>query len=374
MLRLKKEHLKKIDIWMILLMTALIGIGTLAIDSATSYSGDTTIVNKQIMFFVIGFVLMLIVMSIDYHWLGEWYLGIYGITLAVLISVFFLGVNVNGAARWIEVAGIQIQPSEFAKIAMIICTAKLIDKYNDKINSVVSVGIIGLFQFVPFILINRQPNLSTSIVIVLILVVQLFMSELDLKYIFSTAVIALLAVVLILGYIIKNPNQKLIADYQRDRIVTKVEGGDSLGDHYQTSRSVHAIGSGGLKGKGLYQGAISQLNYLPESHNDFIVAIIAEEFGFVGIVSMLGIILLLITRGLWIAHSAPDNYGRLIVGGYMGMIAIQSFVNMGVVTNLLPNTGLPLPFISYGGSSLWANMMGMGLVLNVAMRREETMF
>lgn len=374
MLRFKKEYLKRIDIWMILLMTMLIGIGTVAISSATAYSGDTTTVSKQITFFIIGFILMIIVMSIDYHVLGEWYLGIYVVTLLVLIAVFFLGVNVNGAARWIEIAGIQIQPSEFAKISVIICTAKLIEKYNPKINSIVTVAIIGVFQFIPFILINRQPNLSTSIVIVLILVVQLFMSKLDLKYIFSAAIIGLLAVVLLLGYILKNPNQKIIAGYQRDRLVTKFEGGDSLDDHYQTSRSVHAIGSGGLNGKGLNQGAISQLNYLPESHNDFIVAIIAEEFGFIGVFIMLGIILLLIARGLWIAHAAPDDFGKLIVGGYIGMIAIQSFVNMGVVTNLLPNTGLPLPFISYGGSSLWANMIGMGLVLNVAMRREETMF
>lgn len=374
MLRLKKEYLKNIDIWMILLMIALTGIGTLAISSATSYSGETDILNKQIMFFVVGFMLMIGVMCIDYHWLGEWYLGIYGITILVLISVFFLGVNVNGAARWIEVVGIQIQPSEFAKIAVILCTAKLIEKYNPKINSVVSIGIIGGFQFIPFILINRQPNLSTSIVIVLILVVQLFMSKLDLKYIFSTAIIVLLAIVLVLGYILKNPNQKLIKDYQRNRIVTKFHGGDALDEDYQTSRSVHAIGSGGLKGKGLYQGAISQLNYLPESHNDFIVAIIAEEFGFIGVSIMLGIILLFIARGLWIAHAAPDDFGKMIVGGYIGMIAIQAFVNMGVVTSLLPNTGLPLPFISYGGSSLWANMMGLGLVLNVAMRREEKMF
>lgn len=374
MLRFKKEYLKHIDIWMILLMSMLIGIGTVAISSATAYSGDTTTVSKQIMFFIIGFILMIVVMCVDYHLLGEWYLGIYAVTIIVLIAVFFLGVNVNGAARWIDIAGIQIQPSEFAKISTIICTAKMIEKYNSKMNSIVTIGIIGAFQFVPFILINRQPNLSTSIVIALILVVQLFMSKLDLKYIFSAAIIGLLAMVLILGYILKNPNQKIIADYQRDRLVTKFEGGDSLGDHYQTSRSVHAIGSGGLKGKGLNQGAISQLNYLPESHNDFIVAIIAEEFGFIGVFIMLGIILLLIARGLWIAHAAPDDFGKLIVGGYIGMIAIQSFVNMGVVTNLLPNTGLPLPFISYGGSSLWANMIGMGLVLNVAMRREETMF
>lgn len=374
MLKIKKEEFKGIDLWMILLMIALTGIGMLAISSATSYSGDTSIVTKQIGFFMIGFVLMLIVMCIDYHFLGEWYLAIYLVTLIVLIAVFFFGKEANGAARWIPIAGVPIQPSEFAKISMILCTAKLIEKYNDKINNVTTILIIGLFQLIPFILINRQPNLSTSLVILALLVIQLFSSKLELKKIFIVAGIGLLITGIGLGYIIKNPNQKIITGYQRDRIITKFEGGDTLDDHYQTNKSIHAIGSGGLKGKGLYNGSISQLNYLPESHNDFIVAVIAEEFGFIGIIVLIMVILLMIGRGLWIAHGASDDFGKLIVVGYIGMIAFQSFVNMGVVTNLLPNTGLPLPFVSYGGSSLWANMIGMGLVLNVGMRKENTMF
>ena len=374
MVRFKKEYFKGIDIWMILFMTALTALGTLAISSATAYSGDTTEVKKQILFFITGFILMIGVMLIDYHLLGEWYLIIYGVTNLVLIAVFFIGSTKGGAARWIDLGFMQLQPSEFAKITMILCCGKVIEKYNDKINLLWPVLIVAAFDFVPFILINRQPNLSTSIVILLILMVQLFVSKLDLKYILIAVGGGIVIVALALTYVIKDPQQKLIPNYQRERIVNKMQGGNALDERYQTDRSIHAIGAGGLKGKGLYKGSISQLNYLPESHNDFIVAVIAEEFGFVGAVGMIMLMLLMIGRGLWIARGAPDDLGRLIVAGYIGMIAVQSFVNIGVVTDLLPNTGLPIPFISYGGSSLWANMMGMGLVLNVAMRKENTMF
>lgn len=374
MFNFKKEDLRNIDYWIVLSMFALIGIGVLAISSATSYSGDMSTLKDQISFFIMGLILMLFVMAIDYHFLGEWYLPIYILINLVLLSVFFIGKDVNGATRWINLGPVSLQPSEFAKIGIILCTAKLLEKYNDKINALSSILIIGLFQFVPFILVNRQPNLSTSLVILGVLVVQLFVSKLDIKIMLTTAGIAIVGAGIILSYVIGNPNQKLLPSYQRDRIITKIHGGDNLGENYQTNQSVHAIGSGGLEGKGLYQGAISQLNYLPESHNDFIVAIIAEEFGFIGILIVLGIILFMIARGLWIAHAAPDSFGKFIIVGYMGMIAMQTFVNMGVVTSLLPNTGLPLPFISYGGSSLWANMIGMGLVLNVGMRKEKSMF
>jgi rod shape determining protein RodA len=375
MLKVKVGSLKGVDIWLILLMTMLTALGVLAISSATLYSGSTGVVQDQIKFFLMGLILMGIVTLIDYHLLGEWYIGIYIMTLIVLAAVLVFGQERNGAARWISIGGFGLQPSEFAKIAMILCTAKLISKQGEKINHIGRLFLILGFQLIPFILINRQPNLSTSIVILALLILQLFTSKLSFKYIFGAVSIGILLLGIGITYIVQNPNQKLLPEYQRARIITSLQGQDDvLGSHYQTNKSVHAIGSGGLKGKGLYNGSISQLNYLPESHNDFIVAVIAEEFGFVGISALIGILLLIILRGFWIAFQAPDEFGRLIVVGYIGMIAIQAFVNMGVVTNLLPNTGLPLPFISYGGSSLWANMMGMGLVLNVGMRKENTMF
>ncbi|MBQ1273851.1 MAG: FtsW/RodA/SpoVE family cell cycle protein [Cellulosilyticum sp.] len=369
-----KSLIQKIDIWLVLLMTILTGIGILAINSATAYAGDMTNVTKQIAFFCIGLVLMLIVMCIDYHMLANWYLIIYAAIIILLIAVKFLGVNVNGATRWINIAGIQIQPSEFAKIAMILCGATIINKYNTRINKLWPLLVIGIFEFVPFILVNRQPNLSTSIVLIVILVIQLFVSKLDLKYIVIGATVSILVIVVGFVYIVNNPDQGLIKEYQRKRIMSLVNGGDSSGDKYQTQRAVQAIGSGGLYGKGLNQGSISQLNYLPESHNDFIMAVVGEELGFIGVLGVIGILLLFIFRGLWVARGAPDELGRFIVIGYFGMIAMQSFVNMGVVTDFLPNTGIPIPFISYGGSSLWANMMGLGLVLNVAMRSEKKMF
>ena len=369
-----KELIKKIDIWLILLMGMLTGIGVLAINSATAYTGDTTYVKKQLTFFLIGLVLMIIVMSIDYHILSSWYLIVYVGIILILIAVKFLGEKINGATRWITILGVQIQPSEFAKIGMILCGATIINKYNNKINKLFPILIIGVFEFVPFILVNRQPNLSTSIVLVIILVIQLFVSKLNLKYVMTATGVSGLLVVVVFVYIVNNPDQKLIQDYQRQRIMSLVNGGDSSGDKYQTQRAVQAIGSGGLQGKGLNQGSISQLNYLPESHNDFIMAVLGEEFGFIGVLGIICILLLFIFRGIWIARGTPDELGMFIVIGYFGMIAMQSFVNMGVVTDFLPNTGIPIPFISYGGSSLWANMMGLGLVLNVSMRSEKKMF
>ncbi len=369
-----KDLIKKVDVWLIILMLMLIGIGMVAINSATAYSGDTSYIQKQILFFIMGVVLMLIVMSIDYHTISNWYLLIYVGIIVLLGAVFFIGKNVNGATRWIDFGFIQIQPSEFAKIGMILCGATIINKYNSKINKLWPVLVIGIFEFIPFILVNRQPNLSTSIVMIVVLVIQLFMSKLDLKYITTTAIVSLVVLVIGFVYIVNNPNQSLIQDYQRRRIMSMVNGGDSSSDKYQTQRAIEAIGSGGFEGKGLHQGSISQLNYLPESHNDFIIAVIGEEFGFIGSVSVVLIFMAFIFRGLWVARGAPDDLGCLIVVGYMGMIAIQSFVNIGVVTDFLPNTGIPIPFISYGGSSLWANMMGLGLVLNVAMHSEQKMF
>ena len=369
-----KDLIKRIDIGLLLLMLVMVTIGIIAINSATAYQGDTKNLQKQIMFFIVGVVLMLIIMCIDYHILANWYLVIYGGMIVLLVAVFFMGENVNGATRWIKIAGVQIQPSEFTKIGMILCGATIINKYNNRINQLWPILIIGAFEFLPFFLVNRQPNLSTSIVILVILVIQLFISKLNIRYIMTTAVVGLLVVIIAFVYIVKNPEQKLIQDYQRDRIMSVVNGGDVTADKYQTRHAVQAIGSGGLYGKGLHQGSISQLNYLPESHNDFIMAVIGEEFGFVGTMSVVILLLAFVFRGLWIARGAPDELGRLIVAGYMGMIAVQAFVNMGVVTDFLPNTGITIPFISYGGSSLWANMMGLSLALNVAMRKEEKMF
>lgn len=368
-----KDIIRKVDIWLIILMTLLTIVGLLAINSAVAYSGETSNLVKQILMFAVGFILMTIVLSIDYHTLAKWYLVIYAGIILLLVAVLLFGVESHGARRWLDV-GVQIQPSEFAKVGMILCGATIINKYNKQINKIWPLLIIGLFEFIPFILVNRQPNLSTSLILLAVMMIQIFVSKLRIKYILTGATISILVILIGFIYIVNNPDQKIIKPYQRNRIMSLVNGDNSSDEKYQTQRAVQAIGSGGLMGKGLNKGSISQLNYLPESHNDFVMAVVGEEMGFVGVLTVVTILLIFIFKGLFIARGAPDELGRFIVIGYFGMIAIQSFVNMGVVTDFLPNTGIPIPFISYGGSSLWANMMGLGMVLNVSVQTNKKVF
>ena len=203
----------------------------------------------------------------------------------------------------------------------------------------------------------------------------LYVGGISYKYIISAVLIGIPIIFLILIYI-QNPNQKLLKDYQRDRIMAMIhkDNKEYADDYFQTKQSVHAIGSGQLYGKGLYKGTLNQLSYLPEPHTDFIFSVIGEEFGFVVFILIIGIFFFLITRALWIAKDAKDLFGKLLVVGVVSMLGFQAFVNIGVVTALLPNTGLPLPFISAGGSSLWTNMIGIGLILNVGMRRKKSFY
>jgi len=367
---------------LIIIVIALIFIGMLAVFSSSApksiYVGEQPwyFLRNQFFYLVAGCCSLAFFVTYDYKKLVKWVVPLCLSVVVLLLLVKFtpLGTTVNGAKRWIDFGFFQLQPGEFAKIGMILCNAVLINKYNKKINQLWPLLIIGVFELIPFILVFSQPNLSTSIVLLVILVIQLFISKLNMKYIITAATVSLIVFVTAFVYIVNTPDQKIIKDYQRDRIMSLVNGGDSSADKYQTARAVQAIGSGGLYGKGINQGSISQLNYLPESHNDFVMAVVGEELGFVGILFVVAIFLAFIFRGLWVARGAPDDLARFIVIGYFGMIAMQCFVNMGVVTDFLPNTGIPIPFISYGGSSLWANLMGLGLVLNVEMHSEQNMF
>jgi rod shape determining protein RodA len=166
----------------------------------------------------------------------------------------------------------------------------------------------------------------------------------------------------------------VIEQYHIKRLLPLVSPDMSSADYYQTKNSIWAIGSGQLRGKGLYNGTINQLSYLPESHNDFIFSVVGEEFGFLGCLGVLGVMFVIISRCIKIAHNAIDLFGKLLVSGVVGMLLFQTFVDVGVATGLLPNTGMPLPFMSYGGSSMWVDMIAIGLVLNVGINKPKTMF
>lgn len=372
---INRDDIKKLDIGLLLIVCILVGIGIVAIGSATKVhvGGSLTQVKKQIIFFAIGFVVMLIAAFIDYHTIAAFHIPLYIVNIILLGIVLVSGHEAGGAARWINLGFMTLQPSELAKIIMVICLSKMIYKYQNKLNKPYVLILIIIYTLIPFIMILSQPDLSTSIVILAILVIELYIGNIDYKYIVGAIIVGVPIFIALFMYI-QSPNQKLLIPYQRDRIMEALYGDDNSEGGMQTKQSVHAIGSGGLHGKGLYEGTVSQLNYLPEPETDFIFAVISEELGFAGSMSVLGLFILLIGKGFWIARGAPDLLGKLIVSTYMVILGFQVFLNIGVVTDLLPNTGLPLPFVSAGGSSLIANMIGIGLVLNVGMREESTMF
>ena len=375
-----KNQLRNFDFLMVLLVCALVVIGIVAISSAThvNLGEDPTIFRSQILFFVIGIILLFIASFIDYTVLGELYWFAYFVNIGLLLAVLAFGKEIKGATRWLNIGFTSIQPSEFAKIIMIFCLAKYIDKRKERINNIFVLGSIAIFMFIPMFLIQKQPSLSASLVFIAILIVELFVAKIDYRYIISAVGIATSSITGILWYAAQ-PNHPLLEiflqPYQIRRIKALLHPELYTNtDYYQTNQSISAIGSGQLYGKGLYQGTLNQLSYLPEPHNDFIFSVIGEEFGFAGCMVILVIMFLIIIRCLWIAKDAKDLFGRLIATGVAGMLGFQTFVNVGVVTGILPNTGMTLPFLSSGGSSLWTNMIAIGLVLNVGMRKPHTLF
>ncbi|QUH31560.1 rod shape-determining protein RodA [Vallitalea guaymasensis] len=368
----RNYNFKKYDIFLILIVIALVSFGIKAIGSATQINSDgsTYVRNKQLFGFIVTFALMIIISLIDYHFIGKFYWLIYAFNIILLIAVLFLGVKVKGAVRWINIAGIQLQPSELSKIMMVIFLAKYIDKNKEKINNLLFLIKLGILVIIPTLLIYKQPDLSTSLVLLVILVVLLFVAGISYKYVLIALAIA---VPLFFGTVwyMQQPDT-VFSDHQVERVMSFLY--PEKYDTMQTDNSIQAIGSGQLNGKGWYKGTINKYNYLPEPQTDFIFSVIGEEAGFIGCSIVLLLLLFLIIKCLWIAKDSIDLFGMLIISGFVAIISFQTFVNVGVTTGLIPNTGIPLPFISYGLSSLMSNMIGIGVILNISLHRKTTYY
>lgn len=387
-----KRHWNTLDITLILAVCILTVMGIIAIGSALhiNLSGDNIFemmsgdnakeMNKQIIFFIIGLFIMAAAIIVDYNFIGNLYIFIYVVSMLLLILVLVLPSSANAAnnvSRWIQIGGFSLQPSEFAKVMLIISLSKLIDKNKDKINKFFVLILVVAFGMFPFLLIQMQPSLSASLVIVAILLIELFIAKISYKYILTVAGVGIGIVSLIFLDVTRETPiliDKILNSYQIGRILSFIDPMQYVQESFQTRYSISAIGSGQLYGKGLFKGMLNQLNYLPEPQNDFIFSVIAEEFGFVGCMVILAFIFFIVLRCIIIAAKAEDFYGTLIASGVGGMIAFQTFVHVGVTTGFLPNTGMPLPFISSGGSSLWTNMIAIGLVLNIGTKRVKTLF
>lgn len=370
--KLKTYKIKNFNFRLLLWLILINVLGINVISSATTSS---LYESKQILGLAIGSVMMIVITLFDYKFILKFYWLIYVGNLFILLLVKFVGANHMGAQRWIDIGPIQIQPSEFTKIFIILFFSKFLMKYKDKINTPkVLILTVCLFA-IPFILVYKQPDLSTSIVIVFSFCVIMYIAGLSYKIIAGLFALAVPVAVVII-YLLLQPNQTILDPYQYNRLIGFYDEDNEISNriNYQQSNSLMAIGSGGLWGKGLHNDSeysVKNGNYISEPQTDFIFTIVGEELGFVGTITVILLISLISFECFYTAAHAPDLAGRIICCGIGALIAFQAFVNMGVATRLLPNTGLPLPFVSYGLSSLLSLMMGMGFVFNIGLHHKK---
>lgn len=372
----KQYKLKNYHFQLFLYVCALTVIGIFVIGSARP-----DLQPKQIIGFVLGICIMVVVSLIDYSFLMKFPWFYYAIMMVLLLMVELWGKNVNGAQRWLALggddSGITIQPSEFAKLAIIAFFAYYFTKYQENINNVKELLIACALVAIPLLFILKQPDLSTTIVTGMIFVTLLFIAGLSYKIIVTVLAIVVPVVVVFMIYVIQLA-QSTTTDiiYQLERVMAWLYPDDPRwsGKALQQQNAIMAIGSGQLWGKGLNNSEATSMknaDYIIEPQTDFIFAVIGEELGFVGCAIVVILLLLCVIECIRIAKTAKDLQGKLFCCGMATWIGFQSFVNIGVNTGLLPNTGVPLPFVSYGLSSVIAIYIGIGFVLNIGLQPKK---
>ena len=366
--RFLNYNLKKYNWRLLLLVIVATVLGLFVIESAADGYA-----RKQFLGMIVGLTGLIIISFIDYNFILKFQWPIYLLAVAMLTAVLFFGVNVNGAKRWFSLGSFgTLQPSEFAKIMMIVVLARLIMDHRDQISQLKTLIMLGVIYIVPVFLIYMEPNMSTTLVFLFIFIMMVFCGGLSYKFIGRFLIFTVPIAGFLIWYI-QQPFQILLHGYQLNRILAFL----NPSEYQQTTanqqyNSVMASGSGMLTGKGLNNNTITSVkggNFISEQQTDFIFSVIGEELGFIGSCVTILLLALIDYECLKVAKNASNMSGRLIACGVASMIAFQSFVNIGVATNLLPNTGLPLPFISYGLSALLANMAGIGLVINIDLQK-----
>ncbi|NMA83028.1 MAG: putative lipid II flippase FtsW [Epulopiscium sp.] len=325
--------------------------------SMNRYGDHFFFLKKQIMWSIVGFGAMMFFMNFDYRYLRKWSVLLYLFSIVTLILVIFIGKEVNGSKRWLGVGSMGFQPSEVAKLGVTLFLGNLVSLNREKLNKFSGFIFYMIIIMIPVIFIALQ-NLSTAIVVIIVGVCILFIASSKIWHFVVMAV-----PVLGIGVMAVTLEQ---FRYRLVRIQAWQDPwSDPLVSGYQTIQSLYAVGSGGIFGLGLGESR-QKLGYIPEAHNDIIFSIVCEELGLVGATILLLLFLILIWRGIKVAIHAPDLFGSLIVAGIICQVAVQVLINVSVITNTIPVTGMPLPFISYGGSSLLFLMISMGIVLNVS--------
>jgi rod shape determining protein RodA len=323
-------------------------------------AGDQNLsyVKRQSIFMLVGFLLMLLIAQLPVRILHRWAFLLYGLGLLSLLAVLLFGVGAKGAQRWLDLGFTRIQPAELMKVLVpMMVSSYLGSRYIPP--NIKHVFWSLVMVLLPTLLIIRQPDLGTAILIFLSGFLVIFLAGLGKRYVFGSILIALAAIPLMWLFVLR--------DYQKQRILTMLSPeDDTLGAGWNIVQSKTAIGSGGVNGKGWLEGTQSQLNFLPESHTDFIIAVLAEEFGLIGILTLCTLYACVIARCLFIAINAQTQFGRLLAGSLGLIFFIYIFVNMGMVSGILPVVGAPLPMISYGGTAILTLFIGFGMLMAIS--------
>jgi rod shape determining protein RodA len=367
---MSQSNWRHFDFWLLGAVALMTIFGITMIRSAVAGNIEleaSNIVQRQIIFAVLGFIVIFIVAAIDYHLWASISRPMYIITAIFLGALTIAGQALYGSARWFDTGVILIQPSEIAKIVVILVLSDFFARNIDKLDNITWIGRSLLYTLGIVIWIILQPNLSTSLVILAIWFSLLWASGLKLKYLFVFGAA---------GLVIPFIAFPFLADYQKQRILNFLfaDPNATQGETYNIQQALISIGSGGLLGKGYNQGTQVHLRFLKVRWSDFIFSATAEEFGLIGSVIIMLLLLFIIYRCLRVARLSRDTFGALIAYGVAVLLAFQGMVNIGVNLKLLPATGLPLPFISYGGSSLLSLLLGVGLVESVILRHKALEF
>ena len=357
---LDRRILSVFDIGTLLVLALLLATGVVLVSSAGS-DGEPELARKQAIIAVIGWLAALVVAMIDYRRLTEHAYLFWGLGVAGLVFVLLFGPDVGNARSWIHVGGWSLQPSEFAKVGTILALARLFSEREPR-----PFGLRGLLlpvtlMGIPFLLTAMQPDLGTALTFIPILIGIAWVAGLSRRTIGGLAATAAAAAPVAFFF---------LKDYQRSRLTTFLNPDtDPLGAGYQIMQSKIAVGSGGLMGKGLFSGTQSQLDFLPEKQNDFIVGLLGEELGFVGVAAVLSLFLLLMLRTTQAARLARERIGAYVAVGVVSLIGFHLAVNVGMVIGFAPITGIPLPLLSSGGSSALSTCLAVGLVVSIRSRR-----
>lgn len=355
------ERLRALDPILLLASLALTGFGIFAVYIAGSEGGASFALN-QTLGLVVGLLGAVPLALIDYRRLKKYLPAIYGLILLMLLAVTVSGISAKGAQRWIDIGPVQVQPSEFAKLLVVVVLAGYFSEHRaaDTKTFLKSLGILG----VPALLVFAQPDLGTALVFGAVFFAMAFIGGARLQQLGLLVVsgIVLFALALKLG---------ILQDYQVARLTAFLDPTGATTESYQVSQSMTAIGSGGISGKGLDGMTLANLGFLPEDHTDFIFSNLAERTGFIGGVLILGLFFVLVWRMLHVATVARDRFGVLIAVGVATIFLFHVFVNIGMTMGIMPVTGIPLPFISYGRSSLVVSVISLGLLQSIAMRSKE---